>query len=377
MASQFGPTGSPPAPAPPNVALRPPLGIQVLPPAIALIEIIVLIVPITLLDHHAPWFPNLAEFQPHPFWLPVLLLSLQYGTLSGLIAASVAILGTLYIGWPQQDVGENHFTYLLRVWTQPALWIGSALVLGQFRLRQIERKLELQRLVAELTTQRNAIADFSTNLRARCDALERHIASRPSGVARDAVGALADLAASGRDGLRPALARAIEAAIGPSRSALFVNAGDGLALEASTGQGDEQPRSRRLDPADPLHRALVVEGRVLSVLSAGDERVLAGRGLVAVPIIAATSDRVIGALMIEGMETRRLDAHTPERLRLLAAILAPLLQTHAGVRILATPAAARPQPAPAKLWRRLLRHPAVEAPVARSDVPTKRNVLPR
>ena len=91
------------------------------------------------LDHFWPSFPTLSQMQPHFFWLPVLLLSLQYGTVSGLLAAGVAIVLTAWLGWAEQEVGENHFNYLLRISTQPMLWLVAALLLGQFRLRQIEQ----------------------------------------------------------------------------------------------------------------------------------------------------------------------------------------------------------------------------------------------
>ena len=106
-ASPSGATASPArAPAP--------FGIQVLPPPIALIEIVALIVPFTLLDHFVTSFPNLADIQPHPFWLPVLLLSLQYGTMSGLLAASAAILAT-------RDGGTIYFFSMSTSFTKAAL----------------------------------------------------------------------------------------------------------------------------------------------------------------------------------------------------------------------------------------------------------------
>ena len=87
-------------------------GLPVLPPLMALVEILVLMVVPGLLDYFWTGFPSLAETQPHFFWLPVLLLSLQYGTVSGLLAAGVAITITALLGWPDQEVGENHFNYL-------------------------------------------------------------------------------------------------------------------------------------------------------------------------------------------------------------------------------------------------------------------------
>ncbi|HRD76373.1 MAG TPA: hypothetical protein PK264_10590, partial [Hyphomicrobiaceae bacterium] len=77
-------------------------GLPVLPPLVAWLEIALLILPITVYDYLSTGF-TITELHPHPFWLPVLLLSLQYGTPSGLAAAGVAILATFALGWPEQD----------------------------------------------------------------------------------------------------------------------------------------------------------------------------------------------------------------------------------------------------------------------------------
>ena len=150
----------------------------VLPPLNAFIELIVFFAVVLFFDAVLQFFPDLNEIKPHPFWFPVLLLSLQYGTVSGLLAAGVSILITTVLGWPEQDIGENHFNFLIRIWAEPVLWIVVALVLGQFRMRQIAQRRALLRKVNRLQTQRDAIEQHSTNLRGRCEMLERRIASQ-------------------------------------------------------------------------------------------------------------------------------------------------------------------------------------------------------
>ena len=66
------------------------LGLPVLPPLIALVELAALIGLIVLVDWATPDI-DLTDLKPNPLWLPVLLLSLQYGTVSGLMAALFAV----------------------------------------------------------------------------------------------------------------------------------------------------------------------------------------------------------------------------------------------------------------------------------------------
>ncbi|MGE0517102.1 MAG: hypothetical protein AB7O71_24505, partial [Hyphomicrobiaceae bacterium] len=205
-----------------------PTGLPVLPPLAALFEIVVLVICPGLLDYFVPGFPSLNETQPHFYWLPVLLLTLQYGSASGLLAAGVAIILANLLGWPEQEIGENHFNYLLRIWLQPVLWIATAVILGQIRLRQIERKQALGRSVALLTQQRAALAEHAQNLRARCDRLERFIATRHEADGLALLSALGRTQTTSAAEAMEALREAVTLACGDCQLAVLSREGDEL-----------------------------------------------------------------------------------------------------------------------------------------------------
>ncbi len=81
---------------------RPPdiKSLPVLPPLSALAEIVILFALIYIVDELTPTI-SVLDLSPHPFWIPVLLLSLQYGTVSGFLAAATAIGLSLYGGVPR------------------------------------------------------------------------------------------------------------------------------------------------------------------------------------------------------------------------------------------------------------------------------------
>ena len=297
-------------------------GLPVLPPATALLEILVLIVLPAALDYFWTGFPSLSETQPHFFWLPVLLLSLQYGTVSGLLAAGIAITLSALLGWPDQEVGENHFNYLLRIWTQPVLWLTAALVLGQFRMRQIEQKQELARQVAALSSQRTAISDYATNLRARCEALEREIAGRRDPNVRVFLTSLSRLKAGGPD-TAAAFSDCLTLAIGRCASSVYVRDADRFRLIAS--HGTSLNRRDTLPADDPLYRLVAGEGRSLTVLTPGEEAMFAGDGLVAVPVHNPSDGSVIGMLKLDSADANEVNERTVECLAAISAEIAPLV----------------------------------------------------
>lgn len=338
-------------------ATRP--GLPVLPPFTALIEIALFIVLPAALDYFVPAFPSLSGLQPHPFWLPVLLLSLQYGTVSGLLAAGCAIAASSILGLPDQEIGEDHFTYLLRVWSQPMLWLVAAIILGQFRMRQIERKQELARKVAELSMQRTAIADYATNLRERCERLEREIVGRRGQADGDLLVQLNALRTGQGDAAVRAFGGCLELAFGPCQASVSLRTDAGLRVIARHGWAADATWKQSFTVADPLSRAMLDGSGPVTVLRPGDEVKLGDQGLAAAPILAQGDGRVIGMLKLEAVAPSELGASLEARLTALTDLISPAVEAgqFTAAPAIGTPAAplaraAQPGERP-RLWRQI------------------------
>ena len=313
-------------------------GLPLLPPVNAVAEIAIFSLAVLAIDWLVPAF-DVNRLEPNPCWLLVLLLSLQYGTVTGLLAAGVSILLSGYLGFPEQDVGENLFVYLLRIWGQPMLWIAAAVLLGQFRMRQIAEKHELTHQLGELSAQRTAIAGYATNLRQRCAALERRLVTRPAG---DGLGILQALAAAGANGAETIAARfgrCIEAALPGATAILYGDEHGALRPLAVLGPDGADAARNPIMAADPLYRTLIGDGLPASVLSAAGEQLLAGRGVVAVPVRCGAC--VLGIIVVESIDPQWLSPELPFSLGVIADSLAPALE-----RELAERSSLGPAPAP-------------------------------
>ena len=210
----------------------------VLPPVGALIELAAL----TALIFAADWMlPNvdLAEVEPSPYWLPVLLLSLQYGTVAGLLAAAVATGAYIFNGFPEQAIGENLFAYLLRIWSLPILWVGVSLVLGQFRLRQIEVKQQLKRDLDMRSAEAHSLGIYSRDLEARCRRLERQLAVNGAGEPAKVLDALARFATPEGDLAKPFAALCRDVLPG-TQASLFAVTPNGFSLAANAGWPEDR-----------------------------------------------------------------------------------------------------------------------------------------
>ncbi len=328
---------------------------------IALLEIVVLVIIPGTLDYAAPSFPTLSEMQPHFFWLPVLLLSLQYGTVSGLMTAGVAILVSAVLGWPDQEIGENHFVYLLRIWTQPVLWLATALVIGQFRMRQISRKQELLRQVAVLSQQRATLAGYGLQLRDRCERLERAMASLDAGSSRETVAALLGLIDRGEGfDQTAAAARALTACFGECQASIFVRDGGGLRLVYAHRWPPRAVWQSLIPAGHVLYDSIVGAATPLCIAIPADEANLAHEGLAATPILSPVTGDVVGMMKLERAAPEEVDAMTARRLGLLAVLLGPMLrEVRQGSLVESRGFAAAPiAPLRPRVWRQLKRRPA-------------------
>lgn len=333
-----------------------PHGLPVLPPRNALVELAVFVLVIGILEWALPQF-DVNLIQPNPCWLPVLLLSLQYGTVSGMLAAGVAIVITALGGFPEQEIGENHFAYLLRIWGQPMLWITAALLLGQFRMRQIAAKLELARQVASLAADRTAVAAYATRLRERCEELERRSAGRSEPLAVSVLAALTEAGRLSSSAPEAQLGRLIDAALPGAKASLYRRDGDVMRRIATAGHAADRLPKDAITSDEPLPRALAEFRDGLSVLSREGEAALAREGLAAVPILSPNREELAGMLKIETMPAELLGTATLGALAALAAALAPAV-TDAAAEAGTPPRAEdgnRRSSRPFRFWRELRR----------------------
>lgn len=298
-------------------------GLPVLPPPGAMIELAVLMALIVAIDWAFPAL-NFTQLEPSPFWLPVLLLSLQYGTVAGLLAAAATTAAYVFNGVAEQAVGENFFSYLLRIWALPILWIGVALVLGQFRLRQIAEKQELRQNLAKRTAEAESITIYANDLAARCRRLERQLTTRTQAPVKPVLDALSKFAGPAID-IAAAL-NTVTATLWPgAQVSVFAVTNTGFEAIGTSGWPVTASWATEISASHPLYRAMVSERRPVSVLFSGDEAVLSGHGMAAHPILTPDGNGVLGMFKIESIDPAFLDAASVSHQSLIARLLAMVL----------------------------------------------------
>ena len=267
-------------------------------PAAALVEIALLIGAGLLCDILFLDGTRFRAMPQHPFWIPVLLVAVQYGTNAGLAAATAATLALLAGNLPPQALFQDRFAWLSEVVHLPLLWFVAAVVLGELRTRQIREREALRKQLAEVLHRENVLAEAYNRLNAAREALETRLA----GQMRTSL--MLYEAAKGIEKLDPSevllgVSKLVKSVMNPEKFSLYLLRNGSLELALAEGwtSGDSYPG--HYGPRSRIFHEAVGRQRVLSVANPDDEFVLAGEGLIAAPLIVPDTGLVAGMLKIE------------------------------------------------------------------------------
>jgi hypothetical protein len=239
-------------------------------------------------------FPNL-------LWLPVVLLALAHGLAAGLAAAIIATALLYSGGLPPALMSEDMYAYIGRIAAEPVGWTCVALLIGHVRSRQIASSAELKAQLAERSQHCVAVADLCVDLRRRTELLERRIAAEAHSSDADVAQAMSELHHAGWDDFVGRLTRFVVLMTGSAEFTVYL-VRDGALKFAFQPIDDHRPGADvPVTREDPLFAAIVHERRIVSARCSADCALLAGRGIMAGPLVEGkTSDRVIGMLAIGG-----------------------------------------------------------------------------
>ena len=129
-------------------------------------------------------FPHISEIPglPHPYWVPVLLISSQYGVVGGAIAAAAASIGYV-LELPPASAAQDLYVYASTITLPPALWLATALAIGGLRSLHIHQTGEISDQLAQCKHRGDDLAEGLDSALSEITALERRIAADAATVA--------------------------------------------------------------------------------------------------------------------------------------------------------------------------------------------------
>ena len=283
-------------------------------PGMALLELALFFVSAFVID--IVWLDGdrFSQMQPHPFWIIVLLLSVQYGTIAGLFAALASTIALLWGQIPAQRMDQDLYEWLISVSRLPLLWSITALVLGELSMRAMRKQRQLQKSLKEALEHEATLTESVQKLNSLREKLEVRVAGQWR-TAGQALRVARDLQYLDPQEVPDGALNLIDALFEPECCSLYLYRDNHLHLKTSRGKETCQTPRHEYKPGHALLTTLIGERRVLCVADPHDEVLLDGEGLIAAPILTPDNEEVIGMIKIEAMGFARLSTSTIENLR--------------------------------------------------------------
>lgn len=286
----------------------------------ALIEMLTILSLLTVVSFLFGDGTRFVETHPHPFWIVILLMIVQYGTIEAILATVFATIFMYVDNVPQQLVEESTFSYQFRLCFTPFLWFSASFLLGELRMR-------LQAKLDETSDERDQAflqAEAITRNYEVLKTVKENLESRLAGQIRTVAATYETV--KELETLNPAqilmrLDHVVQTALNPKKFSVFASGPNGLEATTSEGWESEDVFSRRFNLETTLYREVVINQRMVCVINKEDQECLDGEGVMAAPLIDAYSGEVFGMLKIEEIEFFKLDIGNLETFKTICDLI--------------------------------------------------------
>ena len=276
---------------------------------VALVEIVVFLGGALLLEQLLLDGNRFHDIQPHPFWILVVLISVQYGTRMGLVSALACTVVFLFGNMPERMLDQDVHQWFFSVFKLPILWSISAVVIGEISARHIGARFQLARELSESYQREATLSSSFHALNAIKERMEIHMAGQ-----RRTVRKTLEMARA-MEQLDPSWVfdqslDLVENLLEPEKFSMYILRDNALHHSINRGWGEDEDYLRVFGADVPLFSSVVGERRLVCVSNTMDEGLLDGQGVLAGPLIVPETGELLGMLKVEKLAFGQLCLNT-------------------------------------------------------------------
>ncbi|MBF0108366.1 MAG: GAF domain-containing protein [Magnetococcales bacterium] len=239
-----------------------------------------------------------SEVCPHPFWIAVVLMSVQYGTSHGLLAVFFSSILVLSGGLPEARYGQDAFEQLYELSIQPLSWAVGAVLLGLLQDRHRSERSTLWKAMAAAEKRGQAITKAYQQVSKAKERLEIQVAGQLKTVISSFK------AAKELENEDPAMVLSgardmIRSVISPEKFSIYTLEDRNLVAMVKSGWKEDDPFKESFSSRDPLFQAIVAEKRFLMVNNSKEREILDDQGVLAGPLLHRETGDIGGMIKIE------------------------------------------------------------------------------
>ena len=282
----------------------------------AWIETLVFLLVLVVVD--LIWFDGrrFIEVHPHPFWIIVLLASVQYGSGAGIVATLLSSTLLLTGNLPEMGLDEDLHQWMLDLSARPLMWLAASVVIGELSARNIRERRNMAMELALARNHEKTITASFEELQGLRERLEVRVAGQLRTVSKTWQ------AARAIQQLDPAqvlmgVTEMVSTLLEPKKFSVFTFTDNRLQAAIQKGWRRNDHFERYFTEQSPLFQAVVADQRVLSIHHPEDESRLAGQGMLAGPLVNPDTGEMIGMLKIEDLGFAQMSVSSLENFRFI------------------------------------------------------------
>jgi len=258
---------------------------------------------------------NYFTVSPHPFWIVVILMAVQYGTNEALLATCVATL-VLFLGpLPPRTILEQKYEYFFLLAKTPLLWFVFAVALGELRMKHLREKTQLQQKVVQAKEKEKQMAEAYLSLKRIKEHLELHVASEMQTVLVG-IQAIKELKENNKQSVIKGACDLISTIITPEKFSIYLLENHELVQVANQGWEEKELYAKIFSSNDRLFQEVIEKRKIVSIHTSATE-ILGKEGVLAVPITSKETKEVLGMIKIEQVPFVRLKTSMVESVRII------------------------------------------------------------
>lgn len=272
---------------------------------------VLLAIDYAFLDGNRFW-----NLSPHPFWIVVLLITTQYATSEGLLAAAASTAALLAWNIPEAQLDQDLYQHLYGITFEPTLWFVAAVALGELQARHRRERGQLRQ---DLTSSQEREATITQAYR-QLDRLKQNLEARVAGQLRTVFTtytAAKSIEKLGVGEVLVGISELVSSVMNPEKFSLFLLNGNQLEAAANEGWSGDDPYARDFNASSLLFQAVVGRKQFLCAAMSSDEKVLGGEGVLAGPLTSLDTGQIVGMLKIERLGFLDLNPTTIQNFRIL------------------------------------------------------------
>ena len=287
---------------------------------IAIVETVFFLCLLTIPEYYLGDGTRFISYAPHPFWIILLLIIFQYGTHEAVLCAVLCSAFLLTYNLPEPNLNDDIYDYISKISLRPFLWTVTAVVLGEFRLKQLQERADLKREIADASIREQSIASAYQKVKATKESLEVQIVGQLKNylTSYDALKAI-----EGRDPIDVlvGIKDAIHPLINAEKFSVYALGENGLEIVTAFGWETDEGFSRRFFNTSDLFWEVVGKKRIVCSVNEKDLQVLGTEGIIAGPLINPSDRTVFGMLKVEGIDFMCLTLSSIETFHILCNLI--------------------------------------------------------